>query len=329
MPRLPLALCCFALSGCASPELGVEYRGELLDTLDMHLHIGDWASIPERSQDVIAGNFPFPLGLDAAGTASGVVTGEGVLEQLDGAGIRRGVLFAVYAPRTVGIATNEEALEQIAADPTRLLGLASLRFDHWGTDAQAELDALRAALGEPGMVGIKLAHAHQHVRFDDPAYFGVYAIAAELDVPVYLHTGLSPFPGTSQEAPYTDAGYLEPAITSFPTVRFILGHLGHDFEPEVTQPLDTVLDLAERFENVWLEPSALRHPDDFRLTYAMDQIRSRGLVSRTIYGSDGPQSPGFVGRYVREVVDAMDAADYTIDEAADVLARNFDRAFQQ
>jgi len=328
---LRLASCAvpLLLAGCSAPEYGIEYRGELLDVMDMHLHFGDWNDIPERSQDTIAGNFPFPLGLNAQQTASSVVTGEGILNQLDGAGIRRGVLFAVYAPRTVGVATNEQAIVEIGKDPSRLLALASLRFDRWSTDREVELDALRAALGEPGFVGIKLAHAHQHVRFDDPAFFDVYAVAEEFDVPVYMHTGLSPFPGTSQEAPYTDAAFLETVIAAYPNVRFILGHLGHDFEPDFSQPLDTVLDLAEDYPNAWLEPSALRDDAGFRLPFAMQQIRDRGLVDRTIYGSDGPQGPGFVGTYAGLVLDAMEAAGYTTDEAAAVMSHNFDVAFQQ
>lgn len=324
---LPLAALALTVVGCAAPEYGVEYRGATLDVVDMHLHFGEWEAIPPATRRFLAGNFPFPLGLNAESTASSSVSGEGILGQLDGAGIRRGVLFAVYAPRSVGVATNEQAITERQADPDRLYALGSLRFDNWAEDGPAQIDALRAVLSEPGFIGIKLAHAHQHIRFDDPAFFSVYEVAAEFDVPVYLHTGRSPFNGTSQEAPYTDAAFLEDAIAAFPTVPFILGHLGHDFEPDFTEPLDTVLDLAEQYDNVLLEPSALGDEDGFRLPYAMEQIHQRGLVERTIYGSDGPQSPGFVGRYLGDALEAMEAADYSVEEAAAVLAGNFDREF--
>ncbi|MBX2801119.1 MAG: amidohydrolase family protein [Myxococcales bacterium] len=313
--------------GCTTPQLGAPFRGAVLDVVDMHLHFGQWHDIPPETQQVLAGNFPFPLGLDAEGTAASQTTAEGVLAQLDGAGVRRGMLFAVYAPRSVGIATNEQAVREVAKFPERLVGLASLRLDRWNRDAQVELDALQAALSEPGMVGIKLAHAHQHVRFDDPAYFGIYEVAEAFDAPVYLHTGLSPFRGTSQEAPYTDAAYVETAIEAYPNVRFILGHMGHDFEPDFTEPLDTVLDLALRYDNVLLEPSALSDDDDFRLPFALQRVKELGLVERTIWGSDGPQAPGFVGRYLQKTLQAMEDADYSVDEAQAVLADNFDRVF--
>lgn len=327
--RLVGAAALAVVAGCqtASPEYGASYRGEVLDVVDMHLHFGDWVKIPPATQRFLAGTFPFPLGLNAEATAAAQTTADGILGQLDQAGIRRGVVLAIYAPRSVGITTNEEAIREVAAHPDRLQGLASLRLDRWNQDADEQLEALRAALSEPGMVGIKLAHAHQHIRFDDPAYFGIYEVAEAFDVPVYLHTGLSPFRGTSTEAPYTDAGFVEPAIQRFPKVQFILGHMGHDFEPDFTEPLDVVLDLAERYDNVLLEPSALSDDNGFRLPYAMQQVRERGLVDRTIWGSDGPQAPGFVARYLTQTLEAMDAADYSVAEAQAVLAGNFDRVF--
>ena len=303
------------------------YGDATLDAADMHLHFGEWGAIPPSTRTFLAGNFPFPLGLNSEQTAEGVVTGEGILSQLDRAGVRRGLLFAVYAPRTVGVATNEQALVEMAVDPERLLALGSLRVDSWARDRDLQLDALRSMLDEPGVVGIKLAHAHMHFRMDDPDYFGIYDVADEYGVPVYVHTGRSPFPGTAQEAPYTEAQFLEEAITAYPDVPFILGHLGHDFEPDFTEPLDVVLELAQRHENVWLEPSALSDDADFRLPYAMDRMRQDGLVDRIIWGSDGPQSPGFVDRYVDATVEAMLASDYSVDEAQAVLAGNFDRAF--
>jgi len=91
-----------------------------------------------------------------------------------------GVLFAIYAPRTVGISRNEDVVADVAVHPDRFYGMASLRVDRWNAEEATELAHLRAALGEPGIVGIKLAHAHQQFRMDDPRYFAIYALAAEL-----------------------------------------------------------------------------------------------------------------------------------------------------
>ena len=75
--------------------------------------------------------------------------------------------------------------------------------------------------------------------------------------PLYLHTGSSPFPGTSSEPPYTDPTYLEAAIQSYPGAVFILGHLGYDFGDQQPGSLDACIRLAKTYPNVYLEPSAL------------------------------------------------------------------------
>ena len=254
-----------------------------------------------------------------------------MLAELDKAGAAEGVLFAVYAPRSVGITTNETVIEHIDADPGRLWGLASLRVDRWRTDRDAELAALDAALDHPRMIGVKLAHAHQHFRMDDVDYFGIYDVAQAHNAPVYLHTGPSPFPGTSQDAPYTDPAFLEAAITRYPGVSFILGHLGFDFIHGDEGALETCIRLAKEHDNVFLEPSAFGSssgdPDQVHLPHALARIREEGLVDRVIYGSDGPQSPGFVNTYAERTIHAMTEAGYSADEARAVLSGNFARVF--
>ena len=221
------SLCSLLGGGCSAP--GVMYGGETLQAVDMHLHTGDWSLIPPSTQQYLAERFPFPLNLDPGKLAESSLSAEGVVKQLDGAGFDRGVLFAVYAPHSVGIATNELVIEEVSRAPNRLYGLASLRVDRWSEDSEIELEALRSALEHDSMIGIKLAHAHQHFRMDDADYYGIYSLAEELGAPLYLHTGPSPFPGTMAAAPYTDAHYLEDAIASHPGATFILGHVGYDF----------------------------------------------------------------------------------------------------
>lgn len=322
-----------ALLACAGgePVYGALVEGERLDVVDMHLHSGEWELIPEATQAYLASNFPSPFDLNPGRTAEQTLSLEGILEQLDGAGARRGVLLAVYAPRTVGVATNELVLGQVAEAPERVAALVSLRVDRWTTDQEAELTRLREALGQPGAIGIKLAHAHQHFRFDDPAYFGIYEVAAEYDAPVYLHTGPSPFPGTAREAPYTDPAYLEAAIAAHPDTQFILGHIGYDFVNKQLGELDTCVRLAQAYPNVWLEPSALgsrgSDPTDQNLPEAYRRMKEGGVADRILYGSDGPQSPGFLASYLERSLTAMQAAGYSRDEQARVLSGAFDEVF--
>jgi len=321
-----------SLFGCSgTPARGVDWEGRRLASFDIHLHPGDWDEIPAATQSFLASRFPFPLNLDAKSAAKDVLSADGILAEVDKAGLSGALLFAVYAPRTVGIATNELVADSLSRDPQRLFGLASLRVDSWSRDRDAELQRLRTALSWPGMVGIKLAHAHQHFRMDDSSYFGIYQLSAELQKPVYLHTGTSPFPGTSQAPAETDPAYLEPAIKAHPGAKFLLGHLGYDFVSKQHAGLQTCIELAKKYPNVFLEPSALgskgSDPTGENLRIAMKRMREAGVVDRIIYGSDGPQSPGFVKDYLGRTVEAMRAAGYTAAEAEAVLSGNFARNF--
>lgn len=307
-------------------EPGALYQGSRLPVVDMHLHSGEWADIPPETQGTIAGNFPFPFGLDAAGTAEGTLSTAGIVEQLDKGGISRGVLFAVYAPRTVGISENSLIAAQVSEAPDRLWGLASLPIEAWDETEAASLAILEEGLQSDGMIGVKMAHTHTHQRMDDPRYYSIYALAAAYDAPLYLHTGPTPFPGGQPDPAYTSPRYLEEAIQLHPDADFILGHACYDFLEEDTDDLGECIDLAQRYPNVYIEISALGSRAE-GYDVVLSALREAGLVDRILYGSDGPQGPGFVAGYLEATLTVMDAEGYTPEEAAAVLSGNFTRLF--
>lgn len=56
-------------------------------------------------------------------------------------------------------------------------------------------------------------------------------------------------------------------------------------------------------------------------------IRARGLIPRTMFASDGPQSSGAVRSYLARIRDGMETAGFDADEIAAVLGGNFTRLF--
>ena len=317
--------------GCDEKTPNFLYQGEKLQAVDMHLHVGEWSQIPPPAQEELANNFPFPFNLEPGELAEDQLTTAGIVAELDKANLRRGVVLAVYAPHSVGIATNEQAIQQVSEAPDRLYGLASLRVDRWDTDEAAELALLEDALSKPGMIGVKLAHVHMHFRMDDPRFYSIYEVAGRMGKPLYLHTGNSPFVGTLESAPYADPAYLEEAIRTHPQAVFILGHMGFDFINRTLGDLETCLTLAKRYPNVFLEPSALgsnrSDPEGEKMRHVMKRVKEMGLIDRMIYGSDGPQFPGFLADYASRTGNAMQAAGYTAKEAQAVFKTNFERVF--
>jgi hypothetical protein len=328
--------------------------GRALPVVDMHLHPGDYATMAPAGKAFIAQNLPPSLALYAPALLDRLsdpyAPHVGIAAQTELAGVDHAVLFAVYTHHTTGYFTNEalassllDARNRVAgSDEPWAFGYASVNFDDWDADVAGErLAALRSYfVAHPQLFrGIKLAHAHQQVPFTDAAYQGIYQLAAELEVPVLLHTGFSPFPGAATDPAFYDPLGLEAVITTFDgahgagRVEFVLSHVGQGDARAVAHALD----LAAAHDNVWLELSALGRPlvvgldgqpvsaTEPQYPFVLAQIRERGLVARALFASDGPQYSGAVRTYLTRMVAGMQAAGYTTDEIAAVLAGNFAR----
>ncbi len=335
----------------AMPETqpGVVVDGRPLRVVDMHLHPGEYSMMAPEGRSFIAANLPADLQIYAPDLLDRLsdpfAKHIGIAEQTALAGVDHAVLFAVYAPHSTGVFGNEALLaalddpRNIAADGRPWAwGLASINFEDWTEQvAAARLAELRQLLASKPerLIGIKLAHAHQGVRLDDPAYFGVYSIANEARVPVLLHTGFSPFPGTQDEPDYYDPVHLEAVLAAYPELDVVLSHIGQGDARAVAHALD----LAASHPHVWLELSALGRPllvdangasvttGEVQYPMVLSEIRRRGLIDRTLFATDGPQYSGAIRTYLRKLVDGMKTAGYSAAEIEAVLSRNFERLF--
>jgi predicted TIM-barrel fold metal-dependent hydrolase len=320
------------LAACSSepPERwGVEVDGQWLPVIDLHTHTGEWDQMPPGFQARLSERAPKGFKWMMAPATDWMLGTDNILGQMNGAGIYGAGVFALYSPHTTGNAPNEFVAEKIAGHTDRMYGFASLRVDRWNEDAGLQLAALEAALTElPGMVGIKLAHGHQQFRFDDERFYPIYEIAGRLNKPMYLHTGTSPNPGTRFEPPYADPLYLEEAIQRYPDAVFILGHTGYDSKARALTYTDSAIYLAQKYDNVYMEPGALGADraeeliDDFVVRMKENQV-----LHKVIYGSDGVQFPGYLADHLAAYVAAMQRNGYTAEEMAQVLAENFVRVF--
>lgn len=324
-----LASLALVVAACGRPDQpGVLVDGQRLPVVDMHLHTGTWEGMTPRFQDRVAERVPRAFRWTMPYLTPFILGGKAILRELDSAGISGGGVFALYSPHSTGIASNELVAEEIALAPGRLYGFASLRVDQWNLDGPAQLASLEAALKRPQFVGVKLAHAHQQFRFDDERFYQIYEIAGRLGKPIYLHTGTSPNPGTRLEPPYADPAYLEDAIRRYPATIFILGHTGYDSERQALTFTDSALRLAKTYPNAYLEPGAVgaKRADNIRAEF-LARVKAAGVIDKMIYGSDGPQAPGYVKGHLQRFVAGMQAAGYSVDEMRAILAGNFTRVF--
>jgi hypothetical protein len=330
---------------------GVILDGRRIPVVDMHLHPGEYADMAAEGRAFIAANLPPDLQIYAPDLLDRLsdpwARHIGIAEQTVLAGVGHAVLFAVYAPRSTGIFPNHALLAALddprnrTADGTPWAwGLASIDFEGWTpTVAASRLAELRDLLARrpDRIIGIKLAHAHQGTRLDDPAFFEIYAVAAEARVPVLLHTGFSPFPGTRDEPDYYDPVHLDGVLAAYPDLDVVLSHIGQGDARAVRHALD----LAAAHERVWLELSALGRPTlvdedgapasgtEPQYPKVLAEIRRRGLIGRTLFATDGPQYSGAIRNYLRRIVDGMKTAGYSTAEIEAVLSGNFRRLFKR
>lgn len=326
--------------------------GEEIDVVDMHLHAGSFGMLAAGQRRAIAMFTPpflqpfLPAFMN--GISDPYSPGLGMLAQAQRAGIAHGVIYAVWTPYTTGWFPND-ALSQFLYDPENVLrldgrlafyGFASVFFDDFDQEPvrTARCAALESFLAKQGdrMIGIKLAHTHQRVRLDDVNTRCVFDAAKKYGKPVAMHTGLTPTPGALNDPAAYDPSFFENMVKLYPEVSFILLHVGQG-DRRATR---SALDITGRHPNVALEISALGRPmvlDETgmmvmtmepQFPYVLAEIKKRGLLSRTLWGSDGPQTPGFPAQYLDRIVTEMKAQGYSKDQIKSVLAGNFYRIFK-
>ncbi len=158
--------------------------------------------------------------------------------------------------------SNAFLAQQIAANPTRFAGLATVPLPA----PEAAAEELKLRMGQPGFRGA-IVNGHSKGRYlDDPFFAPFLQAAAALDAPIYLHPTLSPAPvlgaqfsGFTPQVNFLLAGpawgwHLETGLhvirmilggvfDRFPKLQVVIGHMGEGL-PFMLPRLDAFLTQA-------------------------------------------------------------------------------------
>lgn len=188
---------------------------------------------------------------------------EALIPLLDEAGIAKAVIMA-YAdlpgPRAEAL---EYIADAVARYPDRLWPFIRL------TPRQPE-DAKRLlvhAVRERGFKGLKLHPVSFALPPVHPLVVALIQVAARLGVPVLFHSG---------DEEHSTPLEIAPVAAACPDAMIILGHMGGYFH------VADAIRVAQTFENVYLETSAMPYPARIR-----EAVRAIG-PTRVLFGSDGP-----------------------------------------
>lgn len=236
----------------------------------------------------------------------------------------------------VGPATDAEVRDQTIAamqerDVVGVLSSGDERWSDWssangerfvrgysfslGRDAidPAELTEKFDA-GEFGVLA-EVTNQYRGILADDPAMDAYWAMAAEKDIPVGIHIGLS-VPGVTSLYPeFTLQGpkQLEPILKRHPNLRVYVMHAGYPFVEEMKAMLYI-------YPQLMVEVGVLQMALPREEYHAfLAELARAGLVDRIMFGSDQMNWPGLIG----EGIDAINEAPFlTYEQKKAILHDN-------
>jgi predicted TIM-barrel fold metal-dependent hydrolase len=203
---------------------------------------------------------------------------EDLIAAMDAQGVDIAVVSAVVPPGgDNGRAANAFVHEAVKAYPSRLVGLAGV------VPYLAEApDMLEAYVHSFGFRGLKIHPSVQQFFPSDPRIFSVIEKAIELDLPVLIHTGVVPIPGTRSR--YDDPLEMDDLALVYPEAKLVMAH---------GDPFGAAPAIAGKHPNVYMDTTTT-FARFARLIPGLgeDTLKFMGLVSgesgssKVIFGSD-------------------------------------------
>lgn len=132
----------------------------------------------------------------------------------------------------------------------------------------------------------ELTNSYAGISPDDSLLDPYFALAAELDIPVAIHTGRGPDPQhrrsgccPNYHGAYGNPALLEPVLRRYPNLRIQLMHAGEGFRREA-------LALLKAYPNVYVDLSPLYLFGRAPIYVYLNQLIDAGLGDRVMFGTD-------------------------------------------
>jgi hypothetical protein len=213
------------------------------------------------------------------------------VRQLDEMGVEKAVIFNLDEETPSGLKglPNDYYADIVRRHPDRFIGMAGID-PLKGVDAVREIRrsydlGLRGIGVRPFMFGLPPHHAR---------FYPLYETCAELDIPVWFHTGINYSTLTMEvERPI----YFDIVAQDFPGLKIIAGHGGWPWVPEMMAVL-------RRNANVYLDISSIEPRYLGMPGSGWETLMSLGnslLQDRILFGSTWL----FMGRTIRQLADGV------------------------
>jgi uncharacterized protein len=201
-----------------------------------------------------------------------------LLEHMDTAGVDRALVMCLaYVPvDSYDPTMGDYILGLVQAHPDRLTGFYSAN----PLGGAQEAARLRHYV-ERGLSGLKMLPSYNYVAINDRRIWPLYETAAELGVPITLHTGWSSLPA-GKSLTYDHPLYIEDALVDFPGLRVILAHCGFAWSELVLMLMAKDARVGADF--AWWSPSQ----PPWRAAQTLSMAKHLGVLDRLFWGTDYP-----------------------------------------
>ncbi len=122
---------------------------------------------------------------------------------------------------------DEDVRDFVQAHPDRFIGFTAVHPDR---PVRQNLERLDRAVNEMGLRGVKLNPASGFYPNDEKLY-PVYERAADMDLPVVIHSGLKP-PAEGSRLKYCRPMDIDDIAVDFPDLKIIIAHAGYPWIDE-------------------------------------------------------------------------------------------------
>ena len=172
------------------------------------------------------------------------VTPERLIEEMDEAGIGKGVIFGddtetTWRNRKVA---NEQVSALVNKYPDRFIGFAGVD-PHKGMAAVRELDH---AVKNLGLCGLNMEPCFHRLPANDKKYYPLFAKCVELNIPVTMHISTNYIPQYLMK--HGHPLLVDEVAVDFPELKFICSHAGWPWVAEL-------MGVLWRHENVYADIS--------------------------------------------------------------------------
>lgn len=272
-----------------------------LSHVDSHLHLSRWW--PDIRSTGYRANIDFTV--------------DGLLHEMEVAGIDRGILIQVNDAPTVkeGLAEVRELVAR-SGDRLRLVSTVDPTEGPHAVD-----DQISRWEETPELAGIKLFPGYRPFYPHDARLDPVYEYAHRRKIPILVHTGDTMDPHGLVK--YARPIEVDEVAVRFRDVPFVLCHFGNPW-------IDEAAEIVYKNKNVYADTSGLlAHPSYPLYDRMVELCRQRlmgailmvGSTERILYGSDWPLLD------LKVALELVTSLDLTEDQKAAILGGNARRLF--